>query len=198
MWVRLDDNFADDPVFDSVGPAASWLHVAGLCYSNRHLTDGFIQAARVGRLTSIEDSNEQVRHLVSHGVWQVVDGGYLIVHHLDKQFTREQVLLRRKKDAERVRRYRDKSTASGSGVGNGVTNGVGNEAPTRPKKTGRAGAKRAAPDPTPTPPGCTAPDCDDGWIGYDDEGKPVPCPHCRPHLRPRNAGRAPEPDSTGE
>jgi hypothetical protein len=95
MWVRLDDNFADDPVFDSVGPAASWLHVAGLCYSNRNLTDGLIRAARVGRLTSIEDPDDQVRQLVNHGVWQKVDGGYLIVHHLDRQWTRERVLLER-------------------------------------------------------------------------------------------------------
>lgn len=25
-------------------------------------------------------------------------------------------------------------------------------------------------------------ECVDGWTGEDDAGRPVPCPHCRPHL----------------
>jgi hypothetical protein len=25
--------------------------------------------------------------------------------------------------------------------------------------------------------------CVDGWIGTDDDGRPVPCPACKPHLQ---------------
>lgn len=25
--------------------------------------------------------------------------------------------------------------------------------------------------------------CHRGWLGYDDEGRPIPCFVCRPHLR---------------
>jgi hypothetical protein len=25
--------------------------------------------------------------------------------------------------------------------------------------------------------------CTDGWTGHDDDGRPTPCPRCRPHLR---------------
>ena len=28
-------------------------------------------------------------------------------------------------------------------------------------------------------------DCVDGWLGEDDDGHPVPCLICRPHLRPK-------------
>ncbi|QII05907.1 hypothetical protein BH93_11460 [Rhodococcoides fascians A25f] len=24
--------------------------------------------------------------------------------------------------------------------------------------------------------------CSNGWIGYDDEARPIPCLRCRPHL----------------
>lgn len=27
--------------------------------------------------------------------------------------------------------------------------------------------------------------CRRGWLGEDPEGRPIPCPHCRPHLRDR-------------
>jgi hypothetical protein len=46
-------------------------------------------------------------------------------------------------------------------------------------------AKRAAQ----APPGCR--DCRDGWMGEDEQGRPVPCPSCRPNVVPlRAAGGA--------
>lgn len=31
--------------------------------------------------------------------------------------------------------------------------------------------------------------CHRGWLGEDDEGRPIPCYACRPHLRPDPGGR---------
>ena len=31
---------------------------------------------------------------------------------------------------------------------------------------------------------CTTPDCHDGWLPEDDDGRRAPCPTCKPHLRP--------------
>jgi hypothetical protein len=31
---------------------------------------------------------------------------------------------------------------------------------------------------------CTLPGCADGWLPDDHDGRPVPCPTCRPHLQP--------------
>lgn len=33
-------------------------------------------------------------------------------------------------------------------------------------------------------PPCPDPSCAAGWLEPDDDGRPVPCPTCRPHLRP--------------
>lgn len=41
-------------------------------------------------------------------------------------------------------------------------------------------------DDDPTSRGLPAPiehDCEDGWLGRDSEGRPIPCLTCRPHLR---------------
>ena len=41
-WVRIDDGFARHPKIAAVGPLGMAMQVAGLCYCNRELTDGFI------------------------------------------------------------------------------------------------------------------------------------------------------------
>jgi hypothetical protein len=49
-WVRIDDHFADHPKLLKAGPIAGWLHLAGLCYSARHLTDGQIPVQAIHTL----------------------------------------------------------------------------------------------------------------------------------------------------
>jgi hypothetical protein len=34
----------------------------------------------------------------------------------------------------------------------------------------------------PQPRSCRDPRCRKGWIGTDDEGRPIPCLACKPHL----------------
>lgn len=34
----------------------------------------------------------------------------------------------------------------------------------------------------PDPPACRDPRCRKGWLGTDDEQRPIPCPACKPHL----------------
>ena len=41
-WVRIDDGFARHPKVAAAGPLAMAMQIAGLCYCNRELTDGFI------------------------------------------------------------------------------------------------------------------------------------------------------------
>lgn len=38
--------------------------------------------------------------------------------------------------------------------------------------------------PPPRRQSCGDPDCADGWLPDDPDSRPVPCPTCRPHLRP--------------
>ena len=100
-WVRIDDQFPDHPKIAAAGPLAGWLHVCGLCYCNRNLTDGFIPDAVAGRLTTFDDGCEPViLLLVEHGIWKKVAGGFAIHDYLDFQLSKAEILeLRSKKQA---------------------------------------------------------------------------------------------------
>ena len=92
-WVRLDDLFPEHPKVQGAGQAAAWLHVAGICYSSRHLTDGMIPDAALaglgqygkGRARRLADA------LVQTGLWEQVNGGYRVHDYLDFQPSREKV-----------------------------------------------------------------------------------------------------------
>ena len=132
-WVRLDDHFDEHPKFQNAGPMAAALWMAGLAYSNRNLTDGFIPWAKVPSLWSwtwLEDPDSDGRakvvragitsgmggedepgaivvyltkRLVACGLWDEVEGGYAIHDFRDFQPTKQQVLTMRAKDSRRKR-----------------------------------------------------------------------------------------------
>src|SRR3990167_2964612 len=56
-WVRLDEEFPDHPKIVSAGPLAAWLYVAGLCYCNRLLTNGFIPEDQISRLIAVPEAS---------------------------------------------------------------------------------------------------------------------------------------------
>lgn len=118
-WVRIDDQFSDHPKVRQVGPLGLAMQVAGLCYCNRYLTDGFIPRATVPLLLNLEGIAMHVRggeligggedatwqlvveDLVNVGLWEEVEGGYVIHDYLEYQPSRAEVLLEReqKRDA---------------------------------------------------------------------------------------------------
>lgn len=118
-WVRVDDHFPDHPKLARVGPLGWALWMAGLAYSNRNLTDGFIPWGVASRLVSWEyldgDTPKRIfvgRHdmvseegavtnelvialLVDAGIWDQSIDGYLIHDYGDYQPTKAQVLAER-------------------------------------------------------------------------------------------------------
>jgi hypothetical protein len=119
-WVRLDDAITEHPKVLDAGPLALALHVAALCFANRHLTDGFIHRRKVATLfdfsevAEIEESDlgrlDERRvaawrvdphvlasQLESAGLWEWDDeqGGWQIHDYLEYQPSREQVLADR-------------------------------------------------------------------------------------------------------
>lgn len=102
-WLKLDDAFADHPKVMAAGPLASWLHVCGLLYCSRLLTDGFIPAGQVRKLADVDDAIGLAEQLVAVGLWDVADGGYQVHDYLDFNPTREEALQRREHISE-VRR----------------------------------------------------------------------------------------------
>lgn len=53
-WVKIDEDFASHPKLMEAGPLGMAMQVAGLCYANRHKTDGHLAAAAVGTFLSFE------------------------------------------------------------------------------------------------------------------------------------------------
>jgi len=152
-WVKIDDHFPQNPKIAKAGPLAIAMQVAGLCYCNRELTDGFIPRAIARTLLDWEierDDGEIWSFAVSSGggsdylscgwvidllveseMWDIVDGGYLIHDYLEFQPSREQVLAERNATAKRVSDWRERrkqdNKQGSNGVTNAITNGSGNE-----------------------------------------------------------------------
>jgi hypothetical protein len=122
-WVRFDDQFADSPKMEQVGPIAGWLHVAAICYSARHLLDGVIPQAKARRLADIPSPAKHIRALVAAGAWHepghgcdrcapCPDGHYLIHDYLEYQRSREEVEAERAAARERMAKRRRKTNGA--------------------------------------------------------------------------------------
>jgi hypothetical protein len=122
-WVRIDEEFARHPKVVAVGPLGMAMQVAGLCYCNQYLTDGFIPRAAAATLLSfdgIDVTMWEVKGIVSGGaeaswnlvasslvdqqLWEEIPGGYLIHDYHDYQPTKAEVLELRKLRSEAGRK----------------------------------------------------------------------------------------------
>lgn len=111
-WVKLSDNFGDDPRVLELGDraaAGAWLFVRCLCYSNRHLTDGRIPAA----FTRAEDPG-LLQAMVGSGLLVAAGDGAFLVDVAD-QPTSAEVLARREAWAERQKKKRGMSRGESDG-----------------------------------------------------------------------------------
>lgn len=92
-WVKLDDQARQHRKLLAVGPTAAWLWTCGLMYCNsQKARDGFIPAEVVAVLYPIPSWRKEVPRLLSAGLWEEVDGGYLVHDYHDYQPTPEKVL----------------------------------------------------------------------------------------------------------
>lgn len=124
-WVKIDDHFNDHPKIVQAGPLAMAMQVAGLCYCNRYLTDGFIPKSVAKKLLDFEgialvwDHNEMfgggqdvewsmvVDSLVENGIWEKAEGGWLIHDYTEYQQPRERVLKEKEAAKERMKKNRN-------------------------------------------------------------------------------------------
>ena len=93
-WVRLDDNFADHPKVIALSDTAFRLFVTGLCYSNRHLTDGLVPYQMVNAWVG-DDPMKPSDELEDQNLWERVDKGFLIRSYDEYQPTRDSVEAKR-------------------------------------------------------------------------------------------------------
>ena len=105
MWLKLDVDFPDHPKVMNLSDGAFRLHVTGLCYASRYLTDGFLARPVVRRLGDIEVTGE----LVTSGLWEESgDGDFRIHDFLLHQSSREKVEGLKEANRTRVAKFREK------------------------------------------------------------------------------------------
>lgn len=134
-WARLDDAILDNPKIIAVGPLGFALHVAAITWCARNLTDGFIPKRKVISLLDLpslqvsETTKLRVLHTLTAddlamdlerlNLWHDRGEHWEVHDYLKYNFSRAQVLERRRKTAERVKKYKELHE---NARGNAVTN----------------------------------------------------------------------------
>jgi hypothetical protein len=95
-YVKVDDGFPEHPKAIDLSLAAVGLWLHGLCYANRHLTDGALSAGVVRRAGG---SDALVAELVAAGLWEPTEHGWQMHDYDDWQTTKAEVEARRQQNA---------------------------------------------------------------------------------------------------
>jgi hypothetical protein len=128
VWAKLDDEILDNPKIVRAGVFGFALHIAGIAWCSRNLTDGVIPTARVRSLLMLDrvsfdnanplalidgpsssagneglDALTVADHLVDCGLWVRVSGGYEINDYLVYNPSRAEVEAKRSKETQRAR-----------------------------------------------------------------------------------------------
>jgi len=99
-WAKLDDKMPRHPKMLSVTVVARWLYVAGLCYSQEHLTDGVLPQSIARVLYEEPEAAEKaVEELVGVGLWERCPAGFHVHDFLDWNPSKRQVMAARKAKA---------------------------------------------------------------------------------------------------
>lgn len=116
-WVKLSDDWYDDPKVIEAGDDGGWLWITALSWSARNLTDGMVPRRQLPRLTTLPKPEALAARLVELGLFAAVDGGWQVANYHDYQPTRDSVLAKRRTDADRKATGRAKeSGGSPSGI----------------------------------------------------------------------------------
>ena len=110
-WLRLDDSMLDHPKIVGLSDGAHRLHINGLLYAAKHLTDGQLRKAVVAtlaeRVGGPGDGMPYVEELVAARLWDRGPEGVIVLHgFLEKNPTRAQWEKDQRANAERAARSR--------------------------------------------------------------------------------------------
>jgi len=109
-WVRIDDALPDHPKILKAGIEGAWLHVCGLAYCSRYLTNGVVPDEAVGGLLRGQKSpaacNRLAIRLVEAGLWKRCEGGFEIHDYLSYNPSKADIEAKREATRERVSRSR--------------------------------------------------------------------------------------------
>jgi hypothetical protein len=121
VWLKIDDRIVDHPKMFAAarhlgrrGHARAFgVYMAGLCYANGHLTDGFL-AESVVESFKIDRTPKEVAAVLAFpdvGLWEVVAGGWRI--HDYHQFNPKASDVKEKLAADRDRKREERAAKNG-------------------------------------------------------------------------------------
>ncbi len=145
-WLRLDDEFAENPKIAPLSDRAFRFHVAALCVCAGKLTDGQMtrKAVRILAVTLEVDPKRRIQELERAGLWASTNDGWQINDYLEYNPAAEDVKRERARNAKRQREHKAKvrevrdavagslGNAAGNALPNAVSNGRANAAPSHP------------------------------------------------------------------
>jgi hypothetical protein len=107
-WVKIDDSFPDHPKIVGLSDIAFRVHISGLCYCGKFLTDGKIPMKIAARFA--EENIAILVELSNAGLWMedLPNNGFIIHDYLTYQTSKDQVEQKRASLRERQKRYREK------------------------------------------------------------------------------------------
>lgn len=134
VWVKLDDGFVENEKVCELHDRSFRLHVAGICYSARNLTDGLIttRAEKVLGAVLNFQTKRWTAELVSVGLWTKVDGGHQINDYLEYNPSAQDVKAERRRNAERQADLRRRRNETRHDVDNALRNEGSNGSPSQP------------------------------------------------------------------
>jgi hypothetical protein len=135
----VDVAMIEDPRLLTLPRGIRLLHLEALVWCKAHLTDGFIPAPALSRLTDEEDASNASRELVRVGLWNLTAEGWTIIGFTDTQMSAQRIREKRQASRERY----DKWQQATKRVGNGAANDPARPAPPARKGGGQVGGNGA-------------------------------------------------------
>lgn len=106
-WAKFDDHFHSNPKIVQAGNAVAGLYARCITYCADYLTDGLVPGGIPwGFLSQLHDPSDLVSLVTKAGLWEEVEGGYLIPDYLEFNPSKEEVLENRRKEREKKQRSR--------------------------------------------------------------------------------------------
>lgn len=133
-WAKFDDKFTDHPKVVAAGPLAELLAMRGVIFCARYETDGFIQFAQIPRISvGISSPKRRIQELVDAGLWEQIDGGFLVHDFLDYHPSAAERAAERESARERMANVRANKTRSSDEVQAKFARSSAYPDPTRPQ-----------------------------------------------------------------
>lgn len=110
-WIKIDDSFPDHPKVVGLSDTAFRVHISGLCYAGRYLTDGYVPMQIAARFA--DENMAILSELVTAGLWRedLPNNGFIIHDYLAHQTSKAEVTTKREQARERQKRYVEKKKA---------------------------------------------------------------------------------------